>query len=84
MVNDDKDGTAWGVQFAGGPSALPPDLAAIAPQEWSFERLERLAEAVAIEEEWSYDREATFTFPGVAGRFRGRFDFGLLQTWEAV
>ena len=84
VVNEDKDGTAWGVEFAGGPSALPSDLAAIAPQEWSFERLERLAEAVAIEEEWSYDREATFTFPGVAGRFRGRFDFGLLQTWEAV
>lgn len=84
VVNEDKDGTAWGVEFAGGPSALPPDLAAIAPQAWSFERLEQLAETVAIEEEWSYDREATFTFPGVAGRFRGRFDFGLLQAWEAA
>ena len=63
---------------------MPPDLATIASQEWSFERLKQLAATVLIEEEWSYDREAVFTFSGVAVRFRGRFDVGLLQAWEAV
>ncbi|MBK7074686.1 MAG: pentapeptide repeat-containing protein [Myxococcales bacterium] len=84
VVNEDKDGTAWGVEFVGGPPAVPPDLATIASQEWSFERLKQLAATVLIEEEWSYDREAVFTFSGVAVRFRGRFDVGLLQAWEAV
>jgi hypothetical protein len=83
VVNEDRNGTAWGFGFEGGPATLPDNLAEIEPWRWTSERLRREA-AVEVHEEWSYDLDASFTFATPAGirRFRARFDLGLLQRWE--
>lgn len=84
VVNEDRNGTAWGAGFEGGPSTFPSKLDEIEAWQWTAERLRREALSVEVHEEWTYDLDATFTFatPGGSRRFRGRFDLGLLQRWE--
>jgi uncharacterized protein YjbI with pentapeptide repeats len=85
VVNEDRNGIAWGSSFEGGSATLPDNLAEIAPWRWTAERLRREAVAVEVHEEWSYDLDASFSFTTPTGlqRFRARFDLGLLQRWEA-
>ena len=84
VVNEDRNGTAWGFGFEGGSATLPDNLAEIAPWLWTAERLRREAIAVEVHEEWSHDLDASFSFTTPTGlqRFRARFDLGLLQRWE--
>jgi uncharacterized protein YjbI with pentapeptide repeats len=84
VVNEDRNGTAWGAGFEGGPSVLPSNLDEVEPWQWTAERLRREALSVEVHEEWTYDLDATFTFaaPGGPRCYRGRFDLGLLQRWE--
>lgn len=84
VVNEDRNGTAWGYGFEGGPSVLPSNLDEIKPWQWTAERLRREALSVEVHDEWSYDLDATLTLaaPGEPRRFRARFDLGLLQRWE--
>jgi len=85
VVNEDRNGIAWGTGFEGGAAALPSDLAEITPWRWTAERLRREAVTVEVHEEWSYDLDASLSFTTPTGlqRFRARFDLGLLQRWEA-
>lgn len=86
VVNEDRDGIAWGVGFDGPDAALPVDLSTVSPWQWSADRLLREATDVVVEEAWSYDLEAVLTFPPGGGcrRFRARFDLGLLQAWTPI
>ncbi|MEO7733874.1 MAG: pentapeptide repeat-containing protein, partial [Kofleriaceae bacterium] len=85
VVNEDRNGTAWGAGFEGGSTALPDDLAEISPWRWTAERLRREAVSVEVHEEWSDDLDASLSFATPVGlrHFRARFDLGLLQRWES-
>ncbi len=85
VVNEDRNGIAWGFGFEGGPPTLPSNLNEIEPWRWTAERLRREVLSVEAHEEWTYDLDATFTFATPTGprRFRARFDLGLLQRWES-
>ena len=82
VVNEDANGTAWGAEFKGGPGELPANLDEVQPWHWTWDHLKSLALDATIEEHWTYDLEAVFTFSGVAHRYRARFDLGLLQSWD--
>lgn len=84
VVNEDRNGSAWGWGFEGGPAHLPASLSGVVPGQWSAERLRRLAVGTEVVEEWSFDLEAILAFnvAGEMSRFAARFDLGLLQRWE--
>lgn len=85
VVHEATDGAAWNVGFR-ADRPPPDDVDALRPWEWTFTQLCDAATVCAVEEEWSYDRTAIFTFAraGATTNYRGRFDLDLLQTWDVA
>jgi hypothetical protein len=84
VVNEDANGVAWGAEFVGGAGDIPQCVDDFVPWHWTLDRLKQVATSVTIEEQWTYDAEAIFTFAGSTTRYRARFDLGLLQAWARV
>ena len=81
VVNRHPAGYAWGVQFEQRVKPSAQSVSAIHPWHWTEKTLVSIATTTDIWDRWSDYFEATLTFAGAPGRYRARFDLGLLQSF---
>ena len=83
VVNRDRNGLAWGWGFqreVASDADFRPEV--VAPWEWASNGLKGRADEVSILDWWSTDEDLVLRFG--RSRYRGQFDWGLLQTWTRV